>query len=103
MYFQSFGIQCKNIFESMGQSSILSVLVSIFVAGCVATPQLDDAHLAQTYVDAGPSLDIVESRGGLHCRIFHPRAWLEPGAEAARGQQHPLVIWGNGTYASPAS
>ncbi|GEM_PF-640894 len=103
MHTLSFGTQCKNIFKYACKNPVLSALVTILAVGCVAAPQIDDTNLLQTYIEAGPLLDIVESRGGLHCRIFHPRAWLEPSDEPARRQQHPLVIWGNGTYTSPAS
>lgn len=75
----------------------------VLLAGCVATPNLEGPALMQSFFDPGPVTDIVESRGGLHCRIFHPRAWLVPDSESATRRQYPLVIWGNGTYASPAS
>lgn len=79
------------------------VALGLLLGGCAARPALDATALSQSFFDAGALTDIVETRGGLHCRIFHPREWLRPDAESGQRIQHPLVIWGNGTHASPAS
>jgi len=79
------------------------VAFSVLVSGCMAAPVIDDAALSQSFFNAGMETDIVETRGGLHCRIFHPREWLTSDAPSGQQKQHPLVIWGNGTHASPAS
>lgn len=77
--------------------------LGLIMAGCAARPAVDTIALSQSFFDAGAQTNIVETRGGLHCRIFHPREWLTPDAPSGQRKQHPLVIWGNGTHASPAA
>jgi predicted dienelactone hydrolase len=79
------------------------VALGLLIGGCAGRPAVDTTALSQSFFDAGALTDIVESRSGLHCRIFHPRAWLMPETQSSQRKKHPLVIWGNGTHASPAS
>lgn len=79
------------------------VALAMLAGGCAGRPAERSTSLSQSFFDAGALTDIVESRGGLHCRIFHPRAWLVPETESRQRKKYPLVIWGNGTHTSPAS
>lgn len=54
-----------------------------------------DANLLERYFRRGNYLAVADTRLGRECRIFHP--------ELMDDGRHPVVIWGNGTYTSPAS
>lgn len=67
------------------------------LTSCMAAPapRLEGQALLQSFFRDGIYAGITETRLGLHCRVFHPGN-MDDG-------RHPLVIWGNGTHASPAS
>lgn len=70
--------------------------LSLVLGACAAPPPvLDDQALHESYFRPGHFAGITQTRGGLHCRIFHP-------INMNYGR-HPVIIWGNGTYASPAA
>lgn len=57
--------------------------------------QVSDSSLLERYFRAGNYPAVSDTRLGRECRIFHP--------ELMDDGRHPIVIWGNGTYTSPAS
>src|SRR6185436_16635721 len=49
----------------------------------------------QDFATAGPFKTIQEAGGGSTCTIFRPAPLGEGGV------RHPIILWGNGTTASP--
>jgi predicted dienelactone hydrolase len=85
------------------------LLSSLALTACLelAEPTAEDPQLDQSAQEAGtfPSVTsfsargpfaTVEQAGGSACTIFRP-ATLGQG-----GVTHPVIIWGNGTFSSPA-
>ncbi len=54
-----------------------------------------DSALLEYYFRTGNYPAVSDTRLGRECRVFHP--------ELMDDGRHPIVIWGNGTYTSPAS
>ena len=63
--------------------------------GLTELEQASDSGLLERYFRAGNYPAVSDTRLGRECRIFHP--------ELMDDGRHPIVIWGNGTYTSPAS
>ncbi|HDZ07998.1 alpha/beta hydrolase family protein [Pseudohongiella sp.] len=87
----------KSRCERIAQHVFLLVLSVLLLSACTATPgpRLDNQSLHQSYFDIGSRAGVDITRGGPHCRIFHPIN-MDYG-------RHPIIIWGNGTGTSPAS
>lgn len=73
-----------------------AALSSALLMGCVGAsgPILEDEALQQSFFRAGHFAGVHQIRRGPGCTIFHP-------INMNYGR-HPVIIWGNGTYASPA-
>lgn len=73
------------------------ILAVGFLVACVpvSLEVRDNDALLLSYFRHGVYAGIQETRVGLHCRVFHPVNMTDG--------RHPLVVWGNGTHASPAS
>lgn len=76
---------------------VFVALSALLLGACVVNPgpHLNDQDLHQSYYISGPYAGVDITRGGLHCRIYHP-VNMDYG-------RHPIIIWGNGTGTSPAS
>lgn len=76
---------------------LLAGLGTLLLSACATTPgpRLDNQALHQSYFDIGPYAGVDITRGGPHCRIFHPINM--------NYDRHPIIVWGNGTGTSPAS
>lgn len=86
------------ITQALGvKRALLAALSALLLGACVATPdpRLDNQALHQSYFDIGPYAGVDITRGGPHCRIFHP--------VNMNYDRHPIIVWGNGTGTSPAS
>lgn len=70
-------------------------LVAGRMAGAGAAGEVAEDVLLQ-YALPG-ELEVSDLRDGPHCRIFYPEAMLE-GAD-----RYPVVVWGNGSGASPVT
>ncbi len=84
----------------------LAIMALLVMAGCAQIntapnsgltelEQASDSGLLERYFRAGNYPAVSDIRLGRECRIFHP--------ELMDDGRHPIVIWGNGTYTSPAS
>lgn len=75
----------------------LPALLAGFLVACVPVIPVDSDNetLLLSYFRHGNYAGVEDTRVGLHCRVFHP-------VNMSDGR-HPLLIWGNGTHASPAS
>jgi predicted dienelactone hydrolase len=78
----------------MTKVTVFSTLAVLSSCHSVGSRLLSDTELLQSYFTAGSFAQVQETRLGLHCRVFHP-VNLQQG-------WHPIVVWGNGTYAAPA-
>jgi predicted dienelactone hydrolase len=83
------------IVAHLRRALVLPVIGLLFSCQSAPAPILDDESLLLSFFRPGHYAGVQETRAGLHCRVFHP-------VNMAAGR-HPLVIWGNGTHASPAS
>jgi hypothetical protein len=79
------------------ERGLLLLVTAMVLSACAAAPApyLNNEALHESYFRPGNYPGITQTRGGLHCRIFHPIN-MDYG-------RHPVIIWGNGTYTSPAS
>jgi predicted dienelactone hydrolase len=71
-----------------------AVLAALNACQSSASRSPNDTALLQSYFSSGSYTNVRETRLGLHCRVFHAVDLAE--------RQHPVVVWGNGTYAAPA-
>ena len=69
----------------------------LVISGCAyqPPPELVGQDLLRSYFQPGVYAGIEQTRISRDCVVFHPINMND--------ERHPIVIWGNGTYASPAS
>lgn len=81
----------------IARQGLIATLGTLLLNACAATPapRLDNQALHQSYFDIGVYAGVDSTRGGPHCRIFHP-------INMSYGR-HPIIVWGNGTGTSPAA
>jgi hypothetical protein len=94
--------------QTFTQSKILFAVCSVVLGACVAGEVEDDFEVGVESQEAGvfPSVTSFSARGpfattqqslGLSCTVHRPTTLGQGGVT------HPVVLWGNGTGASPSS
>ncbi|MBC7978673.1 MAG: alpha/beta hydrolase [Myxococcales bacterium] len=94
--------------QTFTQSKVLFAVCSVLFGACVAGEVEDDVEVGVESQEAGvfPSVSSFSARGpfattqqslGTSCTVHRPTTLGQGGVT------HPVVIWGNGTGASPAT